>query len=165
MRSRPALFAGCMMMVTMAGLTSALGAQGVRRPPWTLTGAVEVLHAGRTHWGFGPALSLRRDFGPRWGVELRAALPAFGQNGGGAAVDLAATYVEFRGMTEVGASLGGTAFLVGDNSELVGGGVGVYAAAHATTWVTHGFGLTAGASVRTAIGVYPAGYAGVTVRF
>jgi hypothetical protein len=38
-------------------------------------------------------------------------------------------------------------------------------AAHVTRWLTPGFGLTAGANVRTAIGVYPAFYGGLAVRF
>ena len=144
----------------------ALGAQGVRHPTWTLTAALEVLRAGDRSWGYGPALSIRHDFGPRWGAELKAAAPAFGsQNGGGAAIELGATYTVFKGPTEFGAMLGVTGFLVGDNSELVGGGVGVVLAAHVTRWLTRGFGVTAGANLRTAIGVYPAFYGGLAVRF
>jgi hypothetical protein len=56
---------------------------------------------------------------------MRAALPAFGGDGGGGAIDLAATWAHFAGATELGASLGGTGFLVGDNSELIGGGIGI----------------------------------------
>ena len=165
MRSTRPLLAALAVLVTTPVVPRALHAQDDRRPRWTLSGAAEVIRATRTTWGVGPSVGLRRDFGPRWGVELRAALPAFGSDGGGAAVDLAATWVHFAGATELGASLGGTGFLVGDNSELVGGGVGVYAAVRATRWLTRGFGLTAGASLRTAIGAYPGAYGGVAVRF
>ena len=165
MRFTRPMLAALAVLVTTVAVTSALHAQDERRPRWTLSGVTEVLRVTRTAWGVGPSLGLRRDFGPRWGVELRAALPAFGRNAGGAAIDLAATWVHFDGATELGASLGGTAFLVGDNSELIGGGVGVYASAHAARWLTRGFGLTAGASLRTAIGAYPGAWAGVAVRF
>jgi len=134
------------------------------QPRWTLSAWLEVVHAGTASWGFGPALGLRRDFGETWGVELRTALPAFG-TGGAAAIDLAATYTSIRGTTELGASLGATGFLAGDQSELTGGGVGLYAAAHATGWLSRGFGLTGGANLRTAVGTFPGAYAGVAWRF
>jgi hypothetical protein len=134
------------------------------QPRWTLSGLLEVLHAGADSWGAGPALGIRRDFGPKWGAELRAALPAF-NGSGGAALDLAATYTLIKGATELGASLGATGFLVGDQSELTGGGVGLYVAAHATGWLTRGFGLTGGANLRTAVGTFPGGFAGVALRF
>ena len=144
----------------------ALHGQSIRNPAWTLTASAEVLRAGDRSWGYGPALAIRRDFGPRWGAEFKAALPAFGsQNAGGAALEIGATYTAFHGPTELGAMLGVTAFLVGDNSEFVGGGVGVVLAAHVTHWLAPGLGLTAGANVRTAIGVYPAFYGGLAVRF
>lgn len=165
MRPTRALLATLAVLVTTAAVAPALPAQADIRPRWTLSGVTEVIRATRTSWGVGPSLGLRRDFGPRWGVELRAALPAFGRDAGGAAIDLAATWVHFDGATELGASLGGTGFLVGDNSELIGGGVGLYAAVHASRWLSRGFGLTAGASLRTAIGAYPGAYAGVAVRF
>ena len=136
------------------------------QPRWTLTASLEAVHAGADSWGFGPALGIRHDFQSRWGVELRAALPAFGPNDSGAgAIDLAATYTSIEGSTELGASLGATGFLVGDGSELTGGGVGLYVAAHATSRLTRGFGLTGGANLRTAVGAFPAGYAGVALRF
>jgi hypothetical protein len=165
MRLTRPLLAALVALVTTAAMARALHAQAEPRPRWTLGGTTEVLRASRDAWGVGPSLGIRRDFGPRWGVELRAALPAFGGDAGGAAIDLAATWVHFAGVTELGASLGGTGFLVGDNSELIGGGVGVYAAVHATRWLTRGFGLTAGASLRTAIGGYPGAYAGLALRF
>jgi hypothetical protein len=159
------LLAALAVLVTAFAVAPALRAQDERRPRWTLGGATEVLRVTRTTWGVGPSVALRRDFGSSWGVELRAALPAFGRDAGGAAIDLAATWVQFDGATELGASLGGTGFLVGDNSDLIGGGVGVYAAVHATRWLSPGFGITAGASLRTAVGAYPGAWAGVAVRF
>src|SRR3954470_9906366 len=131
---------------------------------WTLSAVLEVVRAGAEAWGRGPALALRHDFEKTWGVELRAALPAFG-TGGAAALDLAATYTTFREATEFGASLGATGFLAGDQSELTGGGVGLYIAAHATGWLFRGFGLTGGANLRTAVGTFPAAYAGMAFRF
>jgi len=135
-----------------------------RQPRWTLTGLLEVLHAGADSWGFGPALGIRHDFGPRWGAELRAALPAF-NGSGGAALDLAATYTSLTATTELGASLGATGFLVGDESELTGGGVGLYISAHATGWLRRKFGLTIGGNLRTAVGTFPGAYAGLAWRF
>jgi hypothetical protein len=137
-----------------------------RQPPWTLTGSLELLRVGPESWGAGPAIGIRRDFGPAWGMELRTALPAFGSTGGGGgAIDLAATYTRVKGVTELGAALGATGFLVGDDSELTDGGIGLYLAAHATRWLTRGFGLTVGANLRTAAGAYPGVYGGVAVRF
>jgi hypothetical protein len=131
---------------------------------WTLSAVLEVVRAGAEAWGRGPTLGLRHDFADAWGVELRAALPAFG-TGGAAALDLAGTYTSIRGATEFGASLGATGFLAGDQSEFTGGGVGLYMAAHATGWLSRGFGLTGGANLRTAVGTFPAAYAGMALRF
>ena len=162
---RAVLASAALILGTLAH-APALEAQGTRNPSWTITAALETLRAGDRSWGYGPALAIRHDFGPRWGAELKAAAPAFGsQNGGGAALELGATYTAFHGPTELGAMLGVTGFLVGDDSELVGGGVGAVLAAHVTRWFTGGFGVTAGANLRTAIGVYPAFYGGLAVRF
>ena len=57
------------------------------------------------------------------------------------------------------------AFLVGDQSELTGGGIGVVVGAHVTQWAAPSVGFTLGATVRTAIGVFPSVYAGLTLRF
>jgi hypothetical protein len=136
------------------------------QPRWTLSALLEVVRAGADSWGFGPTLGIRHDFDDRWGLELRAALPAFGNsNGGAGAIDLAATYTSIRRTTELGASLGATGFLVGAHSEFTGGGVGLYVAGHATGWLTRGFGVTGGANLRTAIGTFPAAYAGVALSF
>jgi hypothetical protein len=134
------------------------------QPRWTLTTLLEVLRVDTDSWGLGPAVGIRRDFDSRWGVELRAALPAF-NGSGGAAFDLAATYTSIMRTTELGGSLGATGFLVGDQSELTGGGVGLYLAAHATGWLSRGFGLTGGANLRTAVGTFPGAFAGVALRF
>ena len=137
-----------------------------RQPPWTLTGSLEMLHVGPESWGSGPAFGIRRDFGAMWGVELRTALPAFGSTGGGgAAIDLAATFTNIKGATEVGGALGATGLLVGDDSELTDVGIGLYLAAHVTSWLTHSLGLTVGANLRTARGAYPGVYGGMAVRF
>lgn len=166
MTTTRAVLAFAALLLGSAILAPAVRGQTFRNPSWTLTTAAEVLRAGDRSWGYGPAIAIRHDFDPRWGAELKAALPAFGSsNGGGGAAELGATYTTFEGPTEFGAMLGLTAFLVGDSSELVGGGVGVVLAAHVTRWLTPGFGITAGANLRTAIGVYPAFYGGLAVRF
>jgi hypothetical protein len=163
-----AALAGLLAGVLVAPTANAQGSGPVdlRQPAWTLTGSLEMLRVGPESWGSGPTLGIRRDFGPTWGVELRTALPAFGSTGGGGgAIDLAATYTGVKGATELGAALGATGFLVGDDSELTGGGIGLYLAAHATSWLTHAFGLTVGANLRTASGAYPGAYGGMAVRF
>ena len=163
-----AAFAGLLSTVSVAQTANAQrsGPVDLPQPPWTLTGSLEVLRVGPESWGVGPAFGIRRDFGPTWGVELRTALPAFGSTGGGgAAIDLAATYTSIKGATELGGALGATGFLVGDDSELTDGGIGLYLAAHATRWLTRGFGLTVGANLRSAAGAYPGVYGGVAVRF
>lgn len=165
---RSAAFAGLLAIVLVAPTANAQrsGPAGLRQPPWTLTGSFEMLRVGQESWGSGPAFGIRRDFGPRWGVELRAALPAFGSTGdGGGAIDLAATYTSVKAATEFGGALGATGFLVGDASELTDGGIGLYLAAHATRWLTHAVGLTVGANLRTASGAYPGVYGGLAVRF
>jgi hypothetical protein len=167
--SRPLRSAAVAVLLASVSVASAASAQDSatavpRQPRWTLTTLLEVLHAGADSWGFGPAVGIHRDLADRWGIELRAALPAF-NGSGGAALDLAATYTSLIATTEFGASLGGTGFLVGDQSELTGGGVGLYLAAHVTAWLTRGLGLTGGANLRTAVGTFPAAYAGAAFRF
>jgi hypothetical protein len=162
----PAVFAVLLAsaLVVPAAAAQDTGPAVLPQPRWTVTGWFEVLRADADSWGLGPALGIRRDFGPSWGVELRAALPAF-NGSGGAAIDLAATYARMTKATELGVSLGGTGFLVGDQSELTGGGVGLYLAAHATGWLTRRVGLTGGANLRTAVGTFPAAFAGIALRF
>lgn len=163
-----AAFAGLLASVSIAPTADAQRSDpvDVRRPSWTLTGSLEMLHVGQASWGSGPAIGVRRDFGPMWGVELRTALPAFGSTGaGGAAIDLAATFTSVKGATELGGALGATGLLVGDRSELTDVGLGVYLAAHGTSWITPALGLTVGANLRTATGAYPGVYGGMAVRF
>ena len=78
-------------------------------------------------------------------MRLNLALPAFGSNAGGGAIDLGPSLVRVRGRSELGASAGLTALLVGDNSELTGGGVG-------------------GTLRASASGAYPGASAGVVLR-
>jgi hypothetical protein len=165
---RSTAFAGLLASVLVAPTANAQRSDSVdlRHPSWTLTGSLDMLHVGPESWGSGPALGIRRDFGPTWGVELRTALPAFGSTGGGgAAIDLAATYTSIRGATEFGGALGATGFLVGNDAELIDGGIGLYLAAHATSWLSHAFGLTVGANLRAGSGAYPGVYGGMAVRF
>lgn len=165
---RSAALAGLLASILVAPTANAQrsGPADLRQPSWTLTGSLEMLRVEPESWGSGPALGIRRDFGPTWGVELRTALPAFGSSGrGGAAIDLAATYTSIKGATELGGALGASGILVGDQSELTDAGIGIYLAAHATRWLSHGFGLTVGANLRTASGAYPGVYGGMAVRF
>ena len=162
---RAVLIAAALVLGSAAHAPAVEG-QSIRNPSWTLTAAAEALRAGARSWGYGPALAIRHDFDARWGAELKIALPAYGpDNGGGGAIEVGATYTAFEGATEFGAMLGPTLFLVGDDSELVGGGIGVVVAAHLTHWLSHGVGLTVGASLRTGGGIYPAFYGGLAVRF
>ena len=166
MTTTRAVLASAALVLVSAILAPAVRGQALRNPRWTLTAAAEWLRAGDRSWGYGPAIAIRHDFGPRWGAELKAALPAFGSsNAGGAAIELGATITTFEGATEFGAMLGLTAFLVGDNSEFTGGGGGVVLAAHVTRWLAPGLGLTAGGNIRAAEGVFPALYAGFAARF
>jgi hypothetical protein len=165
---RSAAFAGLLASAFVPPTANAQRSDSLdlRHPPWTLTGSLDMLLVGPESWGSGPALGIRHDFGPTWGVELRTALPAFGSTGGGgAAIDLAATYTNIKGAIELGGALGATGFVVGNESELTDGGIGLYLAAHATSWLTHAFGLTVGANLRAASGVYPGIYGGLAVRF
>ena len=123
-------------------------------------------------WGFGPSLAIRRDFhvSPevprRWGVELSASAPAFGNNAGGVATDLGATLTWAGDRREAGLAAGLTAFLVGDASEFVGGGVGGFVGGHATAWLGGNIGLFVEARGRLAAygGPYLSGSAGAAIR-
>ncbi len=139
---RSAAFAA--LLLSASALSAAHAQDSARapipQPSWTLSTLLEVLRADANSWGIGPTVAIRHDFQSKWGVELRAALPAF-NGSGGAALDLAATYTSITKSTELGGSLGATGFLVGDQSELTGGGVGLYLAAHATGWLSAGSAL------------------------
>ncbi len=134
---------------------------------WNLTASATGISVGsREGWGYGPELSVRYDGRNRWGAGLTLSLPVFGGGAGGAAADLGATWTQQGRRTDLGATAGVTAFLVGDSSELVGGGIGGFAGGHVTQWLTPGLGVTASAKVRvTATGAYPSVSAGLSVRF
>ena len=161
------------LVVAMAGSqVPALVAQGLPHRPWTITADFTGLRTGGVGgWAYGPELGIRRDFGPRWGVELRASLPVFDidQSGGdgAAALDLGPTLTFASDKGELGLSAGATAFLVGDRGELVDGGIGGFVAGHATAWLSGNVGAVAGAKVRVSGrgGAYPSLSAGLAVRF
>ena len=150
----------------------ALRAQAAGPGPWTVTAGFTGLRTGATAgWVYGPELGIRRDFGPRWGVELRAALPVLDTEAytddGAAAIDLGPTLTFRTDKTELGASAGITGFLVGDGGELIDGGIGAFAAGHATAWFSRHVGAVAGVNVRIAGSgaAYPSLSAGLAVRF
>jgi hypothetical protein len=161
------------LVVAMAGSqVRSLVAQGLPHRPWTVTADFTGLRTGGLGgWAFGPELGIRRDFGPRWGVELLASLPVFDTDRitgrGAAALDLGPTLTFATGKGELGLSAGATAFLVGDQSELVDGGIGGFVAGHATAWLSGNVGAVAGAKVRVSGGgaAYPSLSAGLAVRF
>ncbi len=148
------------------------GQEPALRRPWTLTGAVTGLRSGGTSgWVYGPDLGVRRDFGPRWGVQLRAVLSVLGSEpyagDGVLAVDLGPTLTLGSKNTELGLTAGATGFLVSDRGEFSDGGVGGFAGGHATFWLTRAVGAIVGADVR--IGgsgtAYPSLSGGLAVRF
>jgi hypothetical protein len=150
----------------------ALAAQGLRHRPWTVTAAFTGLRTGGVGgWVYGPELGIRRDFGPRWGVELSASLPVLDTeqytDDGAGALDFGPTLTFATDKREFGLSAGATAFLVGDRGELVDGGIGGFVGGHATAWLTPSIGAVVGAKVRVSGGgsTYPSLSAGVAVRF
>ena len=147
-------------------------AQSASRPPWTLSAAFTGLRTGATAgWVYGPELGIRRDFGSRWGVLLRASLPILDtepfSDDGAAAIDLGPTLTLAGGNVEYGLALGATGFLVSDVGELIGGGIGAFADVHATLRLNPTFGLVAGTNVRVAGdgAIYPSISLGVAARF
>ena len=139
-------------------------------PGWTVSGGLAAIRVGdREGWGYGPEVAVRRDFGRRWGVGLRVALPALGSDNraAGAAIDLGPTLTHVTPQMELGLSAGATAFLVGDHADLVDGGLGLFAGGHATVWLTRQLGVMVGADVRLASGGtgYPSVSAGTAIRF
>jgi hypothetical protein len=151
---------------------SALIAQAAPARPWTITATFTGLRTGGSSGVvYGPELAIRRDFGPRWGVQLRASLPVLETeqytDDGAAALDLGPTLKFATEKAEFGLSAGATAFLVGDRGELVDGGIGVFVGGRATTWLSKAIGVVAGADVRISGGghVYPSLSGGLTARF
>ncbi|MEO8227242.1 MAG: hypothetical protein ABI637_07400 [Gemmatimonadota bacterium] len=138
---------------------------GRPEPKFSITAAITSVQVGnQNQWGFGPELGFRRDFG-KWGARLNLAVPAFGSNAGGAAIDLGPSLVSVRGKTEFGASVGLSALLIGDNSELTDGGLGVYASGHAMFILSRRFGVMAGVTLRsTGSNVYPSVSGGLVLR-
>ncbi len=158
-----------LLVVIQAGLlVASLPAQGAPKRPWTVTAAFTGLWVGATQGvAYGPELAIRRDFGPRWGVGLRASLPVLGTDQGAAAIDLGPTVTFAANRAEFGLSAGATGFLVGDQSEFIDGGVGAFVSGHGTAWLTPSLGATAGAEARILGGgaVYPSLSVGLAVRF
>jgi hypothetical protein len=162
-----------LVAAALAGLqASALAAQTAPTRPWTITATFTSLRTGGSSGVvYGPELAIRRDFGPRWGVQLRASLPVLDAeqyaDDGAAALDLGPTLRFATEKTEFGLSAGATAFLVGDRGELVDGGIGVFVGGHATRWLSEAIGVVAGADVRISGGgdAYPSLSAGLAARF
>jgi hypothetical protein len=165
------------LVVALAGLqVPALAAQDLPHRPWTVTAAFTGLKTGGvSSWLYGPELGIRRDFGrdigPRWGVELRASLPALdtyeGTDDGAGFLDLGPTLRFASDKGEFVVSAGATAFLVGDRGELADGGIGGFFGGQGTRWLSEHLGVVAGARVRLSGGgsVYPSLSAGLAVRF
>jgi hypothetical protein len=98
-------------------------------------------------------------------LNLRVSLPVIGTDAGGAAVDLGPTLTVTGRQVELGASVGGTMFLVGDDSELIAGGIGLYVAGHLTIWLGRNVGLTGGGNARFANGAaFPGLSGGIAIR-
>ncbi len=158
--------------VPVGGGAREAAAQSAPARSWTLTASFAALRTGgMAGVAYGPELGLRRDFGPRWGVELRASLPVLDTerfaDDCAAAIDLGPTLTFASARTELGLSAGATAFLVSEHGELVDGGIGGFVGGHATHWLSRGVGIVAGASVRVSGGgnAYPGLSAGLAVRF
>lgn len=156
--------------ILAAATGSAASAQAAPMPRWTISGAFNALRVGqREGWGYGPELKIRRDFGRNWGATIRTSLPVFGGGAGGAAVDAGVTYTRAMETYEIGAAAGGTGFLVGDSSELVGGGIGAFVSVHGTAWLTRQVGVMLETETRFTFHdrtmAYPGVSAGIAVRF
>jgi hypothetical protein len=160
------------LVVALAGSqVPLLAAQGLPHRPWTVTAAFTGLRTGGVSgWLYGPELGIRRDIGPRWGVELRASLPVVdteGTDDDAGFLDLGPTLRFGSDKGEFVFSAGGTAFLVGDRGEFVDGGIGGFFGGQGTVWLSKHVGAVAGARARLSGGgsVYPSLSAGLAVRF
>ena len=160
-------------VLVLAGFpVGAVVAQDLPHRPWTITADFTGLRiGGGSGWVYGPELGIRRDFGPRWGLELTASLPIldaeqYGDNGA-AALDLGPTLTVANDKGELGFSAGATAFLVGDASELVDGGIGGFFGGHGTAWLAPSLGAVVAAKVRVSGegNAYPSLSLGLAVRF
>lgn len=161
------------LVVVLAGSqVPALAAQGLPHRPWTVTAVFTGLRTeGGSGWLYGPELGIRRDIGPRWGVELRASLPALdtdeGTDDGAGFLDLGPTLRFASDKGEFVLSAGATAFLVADRGELSDGGIGGFFGGQGTLWLSKHLGAVAGARARLSGGgsVYPSMSAGLALRF
>lgn len=161
-----------LVMALAASGAAALPAQTLPPKAWTATLALTGLRVGASDsWLYGPELGVRRDFGPHWGVGLRASLPIYDTkpftDDGAVALDFGPA-LSFKGdKSELGFSVGATGFLVGDSGELIDGGIGGFADGHATAWLTPRLGVVGGATVRVAGdgAAYPSLSAGLSARF
>ena len=157
------------LVVVLAGSQiPALAAQELPLRPWTVTVAFTGLRTdGASGWLYG----IRRDIGPRWGVELRASLPALdtdaGTDDGAAFLDLGPTLRLASDKGEFVLSAGATAFLVADRGELSDGGIGGFFGGQGTLWLSKHLGAVAGARARLSGGgsVYPSMGVGLALRF
>lgn len=161
-----------LVLLFVAAAASVADAQSAPRSPWTLTAAFTGLRTGATAgWLYGPELGIRRDFGPRWGVLLRASLQVLDTevftDDGAAAMDVGPTLTFASGKVEYGLAAGATGLLVSDVGELIASGLGAFADAHATVGLSRTFGLVAGTNVRIAGdgSTYPSLSLGVAARF
>ena len=162
-----------LLLLVLAGLpVRAAVAQGLPLRAWTITADFTGLRiGGSSGWVYGPELGIRRDFGPRWGLELTASLPVLDTeqyaDNGAAALDLGPTLTLANNKGELGFSAGATAFLVGDASELVDGGIGGFFGGHGTAWLTPSLGAVVAAKVRVSGegSAYPSLSLGLAVRF
>jgi hypothetical protein len=161
------------LIVILAGSqVPGLAAQDLPHRPWTVTAAFTGLRTGGVGgWLYGPELGIRRDIGPRWGVELRASLPLVdphqGTDDDAGFLDLGPTLRFASDKGEFVFSAGATAFLVGDRGEFVDGGIGGFFGGQGTLWLSKHLGAVAGARARLSGGgsVYPGLSAGLAVRF
>ncbi len=161
------------LVVVLAGSqVPALAAQDLPHRPWTVTAVFTGLRTeGGSGWLYGPELGIRRDIGSRWGVELRASLPALdtdqGTDDGAGFLDLGPTLRFASDRGEFVLSAGATALLVADRGELSDGGIGGFFGGQGTLWLNKHLGAVAGARARLSGGgnVYPSLTAGLAVRF
>jgi hypothetical protein len=160
-------------VIVVAGSgASALAGQDLPRRRWTVTAGFTGLRtSGQGDVVYGPELGIRRDFGPRWGVELRASVPTLDADedtdDGAGAIDVGPTLTFAKQKTEFGLSGGATLFIVGHRGELADGGIGGFIAGHATAWLNESIGAVAGANLRVSGrgNQYPGLSAGLAVRF
>jgi hypothetical protein len=160
-----------LVLVLAGSPIPALAAQDLPHSSWTVTAAFTGLKSGgASGWQYGPELGIRRDIGPRWGVELRASLPvvdADGTDNDAGFLDLGPTLRFASDKGEFVLSAGATAFLVGDRGEFVDGGIGGFFGGQGTAWLGKHLGAVVGARARLSGGgsVYPSLSAGLAVRF